>query len=166
MWAWPDLESRHHRLVHRSDGYLRRQVLLGAFGGPAAASCCGVGVVIPPDFVVLQVVPGYVAGLDVARHGEHGLRAFVAGKHPLNEACDPLVELGGGGPGGQGEVQAVHQSCLVHPGEAPEGSLSLARAGLGLDDDQRFRRRCIRRSLLDGVGRAVYMREQGGKGGR
>ena len=47
----------------------------------------------------------------------------------------PAVNLAGGGAGGQGEIQPIHQSGLIHPGETIQGGLGLAGSGLGFYDD-------------------------------
>ena len=70
-----------------------------------------------------------------------------------------LVYLDCGGAGRQGEVEAVHQSRLVHAGEPPERGLRLAGAGLRFDDDEPPVERRVARGLLYRVGRAVYVEQ-------
>ena len=101
---------------------------------------------------------------DVSRHGQHGPRPVLRGKHQLRETSDAPVQLCGGGACGQREVEAVHQARFVHAGETPQGCLGLAGAGLGLDDEQLLVQRSSGGGMLDGVG-GVNMGEQARKFG-
>ena len=93
-----------------------------------------------------------------SRHGKHD-GGSAAREEVGGETLNALVYLDGGGPGREGEVEAVHQSGLVHAGEPPEGGLRLAGACLGLDDDEALIEGGFANGRLNRIGRTVNVEQ-------
>ncbi len=102
-WAFYRWAGRRPALVAVTTSYKTH----GTCGSPS--SVAGGGVAVPPDLVVLEVMARDVAGFHVARNGQHRFGPVAFGKHALHETRYPFVDLGSSCPGGQGEIDAVHQ---------------------------------------------------------
>ena len=148
-----NLKRRHHRLIHRADRYLRRQIPLGALRRPAPSV---VESVFPPHPIIWQMPPVEVARADISRNRQDGERRGVAVRHhAFHEFRDPAVNLNGGGARGQGEVERIHALALVKTRETPQRRLRLAGAGFGFDYGEALIKRNIARRFLHRVRREV-----------
>ena len=106
-----NLKRRHHRLIHRADRHLRRQIPLGTLRRPAPPV---VESVFPPYPIIGQMPPVEVARADVSRNRQDGERRGVAVRHhAFHEFRDPAMNLNGGGARGQGEVERIHALTFV-----------------------------------------------------
>ena len=124
------LQGGQHGLIHRADGDLGGQIALGPFRRPGPFPM----LTFPPDRIILQSSSRAIP-VDVAGNGRHHFRAMAGRKQIFDQALDSAVDLTGGGPGGQGKIEAVHQALLIHSGKAPQSRLGFAGAGFRFDDD-------------------------------
>ena len=75
-----DLECGLHGLVNCTNCDLSCQVALGALGCPATFFGEDIGMIVPPDFIVRQMLACGGSDTDITGNCQHGLRADFFGK--------------------------------------------------------------------------------------
>ena len=123
-------------MVDRTDNDLPSHVALGVLRRPAPLPLRLVGLVVPDDLEAGQDVGPPIIGLHIARQRQHDAWPDFGREQAFGPPFGSGLDLARRAAGGQGEIEPVDAPGLEQPLEVQECRLGLARAGLGLKDDE------------------------------